>query len=163
MNYKEVGYVSSSIICESFNQSPISFDQRKPVNSQAFFLDIKIFYNYIRLVSMDKQLAQVLSNSLGKELVKWILVREEISNYLKQNPIDDKSFVLDLNPQIFVQKASKLISKVIIDSGFPCTPEEVMLFWLTESLLDRSKYNLQHKDIIQEKPLNEFQKEEANV
>jgi hypothetical protein len=112
---------------------------------------------------MDKQLAQVLSNSLGKELVKWILVREEISNYLKQNPIDDENFVLDLNPQVFVQNASKTISKVIIDSGFSCTPEEVILFWLTESLLDKAKYNLQHKDTIQEKVLNESQKEEINV
>lgn len=112
---------------------------------------------------MNKQLAQVLSNSLGKELVKWILVREEISNYLKKNPIDDESFVLDLNPQIFVQNASNFISKVIIDFGFSCTPEEVILFWLTESLLDKAKYNLQYKDTIQEKVLNESQKEEINV
>ncbi len=107
---------------------------------------------------MDKQLVRILSDSLGRESVKWILVREEILNYLKQNPIDDENFVLDLNPKIFVKNISETISKVIIDSGFFCSPEEVTLFWLTEFLLDKSKQKLQHKNLN-----NQSQKEETNV
>ena len=112
---------------------------------------------------MDRQLVQVLSNSLGKELVKWILVREEISNYLKQNPINNETFILDLNPSLVIQSASKTVAKTIVDSGFDCSSEEVILFWLTESLLDKSKQTLQsilqHKNTDQE-VLQDLKKEE---
>jgi hypothetical protein len=91
---------------------------------------------------MDKKLAETLSNALGKDLVKWILVREEIEKYFKEKPIDDEALTLDLNPHLFLIEAIKDISNNVTKSGFTCSKEDVTLFWLTELFVEKSKKNL---------------------
>lgn len=100
---------------------------------------------------MDKQLADTLCQALGRDLVKWILVREELEKYLKSHPIEDESFLLDLNPHLVPKHISELITLSIKNSGFDCTSKEVILFWLTECLLDKTKMVLKTKNQEQDK------------
>lgn len=94
---------------------------------------------------MDKQLVETLCQALGRDRVKWILVREELEVYLKSHPIEDESFILDLNPHLVPKQISEFVASSIKKSGFDCSLEEVLLFWLTECLLDKTKLILKNK------------------
>lgn len=61
-----------------------------------------------------------------------------IESYLGKHPLDDELMAGDLNPHLVIIEITKAVTEIVIDYGFPCTEQDVMLFWLTKNVVFES-------------------------
>lgn len=70
---------------------------------------------------------------LYPRLARWEALRAE----LRKQVVEFKLHPFDLNPHVSIRRLAKDVALNVEASGFKCSTEDVLLFWLTMKLTDQ--------------------------